>query len=227
MRNGKELTHREVNAAVDSQLRVEGVALHEPLERPDVLGLPQEREHAARVGEAPVGVIGKTSLHAARVVLVRVARVIAAPVDSRQAARAQVDGIVDKRPRGDAAAAAAGGEVHGRVALVGVDDDVVVLGVVHGGAVAAHGGRAAVKDGRVGEALLGGSGPVPVGEGALVAALIAQGLLVLPDEPAVPAQEAGGLVDGEGLVDVLVAEQVSRRARARFFIFLSFFCGGT
>ena len=123
---------------MDAQLRVERVALHEPLERPDVLGLAQQGEHAAGVGEAPVGVVGEAALQAARVVLVRVARVVRSAVDGRQAAGAQVDGVVDKGARGDAAAAAARGQVDGGVALVLVDDDVVGRGVVQGGAVAAQ-----------------------------------------------------------------------------------------
>ena len=195
-----------MHPTVDSQLGVERVPLHEPLKRPDILRLPQQRKHTRRVRKALVGIIRQAALQAARVVLVRVARVIRPAIDGGQPAGAKVDGVVDKGARGDAAAAVAGGQVDGGVALVLVDDDVVVCRVVHGAAVAAHRGRAAVEDGRVGQTLFGGACPVPVGEGPLVPALVAQRLLVLPDEPPVPAQEAGRLVDGECLVDVLVAK---------------------
>lgn len=181
------LTNREVDAAVDAQLRVQRVALHQPLEGPNILGLAQQGEDAAGVCEAVVGVLGKTALQAARVVLVGVGGVVGAAVDGRQAAGAKVDSVVDKGPRGDAAATRASRQVHGGVALVLVNNDVVGICVIHRDAVAAHGRLAAVEDGRVGQAFLGGARPVPVREGACVAALVAEGLFMFPDEPTMPA----------------------------------------
>lgn len=67
--------------------------------------------------------------------------------------------------------------------------------------VAAHAPVAAVKDLGV-QRVVGRRGPVPVGQGALVAALTDEGLLVVPREEAVPRQEVCRIVDCLRLVDV-------------------------
>lgn len=102
-------------------------------------------------------------------------------------AGAEVDGHVLEGTRGDAGAAA------GRVAA-------------QAGGVAVEHGRL----GRVGDLAV----PVPVGLESLVAALLAQGLFVLPHVVPVPAQEVGRVVDGRRLLDVDGQEVVEAGARA-------------
>lgn len=103
-------------------------------------------------------------------------------------AGAEVDGHVLEGTRGDAGAAA------GRVAT-------------QAGGVAVEHSRL----GRVGDLAV----PVPVGLESLVAALLAQGLFVLPHVVPVPAQEVGRVVDGRRLLDVDGQEVVEAGARAR------------
>lgn len=80
--------------------------------------------------------------------------------------------------------------------------------------VSAHGCGGAVVDGGV-EGVEGGFAPVLVGLVAGVGAFGAQGLFVGPEEIAVPGEEVGGAVDGEGLVDVHGDEVVVAGSCAR------------
>lgn len=82
------------------------------------------------------------------------------------------------------------------------DDNHVYGGVVYRQTVARQACGRAVEDLGVVHALLGCARPVPVGQGAGVVARVLQFLLHLPDEPAVPSEEARRLVDGQRLVDV-------------------------
>lgn len=109
--------------------------------------------------------------------------------------RAQVDGHVHKGTFGETPAALARWDalhaVHQRIGAI----------MGHERAVAAQAARAAVKEGAV-DRIKGRLPPVPVGLGPLVVAFLAQGLLIVVEEQAVPGQEVGGAVDGEGLVHV-------------------------
>ena len=122
-------------------LRIPPIRLQDGLEDLDigrvedgVGGVPQRR---------PLGADGRVevALEAARVVLERVAH----------ARRAEVDGVVDERAAGDAAAAAAG---------LGAEADRGVV-LRNGGAVAAQRGRGAVEERRLLDAA-GVEAPFPV-----------------------------------------------------------------
>lgn len=83
-------------------------------------------------------------------------------------------------------------------------------------AVAGEGGVGAVEERGV-QGVVGPLAPVPVGLRTGVAALVAQGLLVGPGEETMPGEEAGGRVDGKGLVDVDGYEIVITRFGAGHF----------
>lgn len=185
-----------------AQLRLRGIARHQRLERPHILRLPQQRQHTRLVRVPLVRIVRQAPLQTPRVVRERVARIVqAVAVHRREAVRPQVQRVVGKGAARHTPAARAGGQVHLRGGAR-VDDDLVRARVVERRPVPGQGRVAAVEDGRVGEPALGRLGPVPVREAPRVPALVAQGLLVLPDEPAVPAQEVGVEVDRGRLVDV-------------------------
>lgn len=187
---------------MNTQLGVCRIAVHQIRKRPHILRVPQQRQNARLIREPLVGIICQASFQAPRVVLEWIRRVIRSAIDQRQAVGAHVQGVVDKRARRDAAAAGTGGHINRRVAGIRVDDNVVRRRVVLRRTIARHGGLAAVEDGRVGHPTGRRLGPVPVGQGTLVPAFVAQRLFVLPDEPAVPAEEVGVEVDCVCLVNV-------------------------
>lgn len=100
---------------------------------------------------------------------------------------AEVHGNAGECAIGDTAAAGALGAVEPEVVGEARDGGVDGL-MLHVDAVAAKGGRGAVEKGVVGEVEVV-QGPVPVGLGAGVAALLNEGRLKEPDEVAVPGEE--------------------------------------
>ena len=120
----------------------------------------------------------QVSLQAPRIIIEAIVPVLGPEGDG-----AQVDGVVGKGTRVDAAAAGAGRD--GEVEAEGGD---VGGAVGDGSAVAAHGGWGAVEDGGL-AGVLPGEGPVPVGLGAGVAAFFLERFLVEPGEVAVEVEE--------------------------------------
>lgn len=187
-------------------------ALHDHLEAVDGF-LGDEVFDRGSVGIALVDGISQIATETARVVSERAGGVgvLRSAAGYVELDGAEVDGHVDEGTGGDTAAAGAGWEVDWRetAALAAAQDYVGLVGDVD--AVAGHGGRAAVEDGRGGETGLGGLGPVPVGLGAAVSAFFAEGLLVQRGEVAMQAEEIAGVVGGLGLVDVGDDEVIEAR----------------
>ncbi len=198
-----------VDAAVRADLGGVGHALGDDAVLVDV-GLGQQSQDGGVVGVAHVESRADVALEAARVI-----------TEAAEGARggvgqaadgAEVHRHVGEGARLDEAAADAGsqGDVVAADAGGRHDDGAVVRDVL---AVAAQAVGVAVEDGRVlgrGRVL----GPVPVGLVASVAALVAQGQLVLVDEPAVPRLEDARVVDRERLLDVRDDEVIKPRPSA-------------
>lgn len=136
--------HGVVAAAVDADRAAAGDALHDHLEVPDVVVIEDERHDGGGVDEHLQDRGGEIALQTARVPVEGVGLGYDLPAGDVERRGAQVDGVVDKRPAGDAAATRAGGEVDDRVVAQG-QLDVRLVGDVR--AVARHGGVAAVEDG--------------------------------------------------------------------------------
>ena len=171
---------------MNAQIARAGYTLHSHLEIRDIMRSQNQLDDSARVGELLVDFVREIALQAPRVPRQPVAVPDSRAIRFRERNGAKVDNHVFERPALDAAAACAGGEMELREA-VAAEDDVAFVGNVF--AVTGHGVGGAVEHEGIFEADEGRLGPVPVGLSALVAAFAAQGLLVLPGEIAVPAEE--------------------------------------
>lgn len=195
--------HGVVAAAVDADRPAAGDPLHSHLEIPDILVVEEELHDGGGIGITLENRGREIALQAPRVVVKGGGLHGHSPAGKAEPCRAQVDRVIHKGPAGDAAAAGAGGEVDDRV-VAQRQCDVTLVGDVC--TVAGHGGVAAVEDGG-GFYGVGVRGPVPVSMVmvrcglhaqvvgaclrvlASVSTLVAQGLLKLIDEVAVPGQE--------------------------------------
>lgn len=151
---------RVVTAAVDADVSGAGDALHLHLEVVGVLGLEDIAEDGRGVGVPSVDGVTQVALQATGVVVEGVGRGFDHAAGEVQGCGAEVDLHVLEGTRLDAAATVAGREVDRGEAAGGSEDDIGAVGDVL--AVTRHGGVAAIKDGRLGEASDGSEGPVPV-----------------------------------------------------------------
>lgn len=149
-----------VATAVDANVTASGDALHHHLEVVDVLGLEDVVEDAGGVGVSRVDGIAEISLQAARVPRKGVGDGQGGAAGQVEGRRAQVDGHVLEGTSLDTTATGTGGQVDGRQARGGAEDDILLARDVR--TVAAHGVVAAIEHGRRVQAGDGGDGPVPV-----------------------------------------------------------------
>lgn len=173
--------------------------LHLHLESVDVLGLEDQADERVGVGKLLVGVVGQVALEATGVVRKTVTVGDGGAVGQTQLHRSKVNLHVFEGTALDAATTSTGREEKIRQ-TVAAKVDLTAARNEH--AVARHRGVRAIKQWRVLKTALCGLSPVPVRLVALVAALIAESLLVLPGEVAVPSEEGTGVMNRTGLVDV-------------------------
>lgn len=193
----------EVAPTVHAQIAGGAVALEAVLEGGQIGGLCDEVGRVLVRGPAAAGLDRDVAAEAARVVRKQVAPLLGGGLGQgrhvgggqRRGDGPQVDGPVGEGALFQTAAASAGGQ-----AVVAVEQRVGAV-VRDVDAVAAQAAGTAVEQ-RAAQRVKGRLAPVPVGLGVVVAALVAQGLLVVVQEEAVPGEEVGGAVDVVGLVHV-------------------------
>lgn len=153
-------TEGVVATAVDANVTASGNTLHHHLEVVDVLGLENVVEDAGGVGVSRVDGIAQISLQAARVPGKGVRGGQGGAAGKVEGRGAQVDGHILEGTSLDATATGTGGEVDGRQAGGGAEDDILLASDVS--TIASHGVVATIEHGRSVQAGDGGDGPVPV-----------------------------------------------------------------
>lgn len=188
----KELTVRTTVYAIISS---GGITLHGELEARNVIMERQEIREILLRRPSRTGPIRDIAPQAPRIPLERIIR---RHGDDAFHSQQRLDGPEIHRHIPERALVNAATSVPGRDAVPRAAGGAAVRRV-H--AVAAHAPVAPVEDLGV-QRVVRRRRPVPVGEGALVAALADEGLLVVPREGAVPRQEICRIVDRLRLVDV-------------------------
>jgi len=182
---------RKVGAKLTTTMNTDITAsrnsLHDILKARNIFILQNEIDDARSIRIALINRIRQIALQRPRVIIQRVRNRLRDTTGQTQGSRSQVDLHASERTGSHSTTTGASGQMEVRQTGLAAEHDVAGLGDLK--TVSAHGGCGAVEDGGSLEARFGGLGPVPVGLRAFVAAFVAEGLLILPGEEAVPGEE--------------------------------------